>query len=311
MQSQPLFARPMQSDDDFWKVRNFLVTTYAITPLGFNWDVRRWDGSRFHDEAPAWENRFKDRVQLWETGAGELVAVVNPEGEGNAHLQLHPDFRHLEAEMLAWAEAHLAKANQEGLNQLEIYVHEYDLQRQELLASLGYSKLASGGAVRRLQLASHNFVQPAFDPGYRLATTQASDLANCQRIADLLNAAFNRNFHTAIEFQNFTRMAPCYRPDLDLVAVAPDGSFAAYVGIAYDEVNRHAAFEPVCTHPDHRRHGLAQALMQEGLLRLRALGAVDVIVDTGDMVPANRLYDSIGFSEVQRGRNWCRIPIYV
>ena len=78
MHSQPLFARPMQSDDDFWKVRNFLVATYAITPLGFNWDVRRWDGSRFHDEAPAWENRFKDRVQLWETGTGELVAVINP-----------------------------------------------------------------------------------------------------------------------------------------------------------------------------------------------------------------------------------------
>ena len=44
--------------------------------------------------------------------------------------------------------------------------------------------------------------------------------------------------------------------------------------------------------------------MVEGLHRLKALGATDVIVDTGDMIPANRLYDSIGFTEVCRGHTW-------
>lgn len=305
-QAQSITSRPMQSDEDFWRVRNFLIATYPITPLGFNWDVRRWDGSRFHDEQPAWENRFQGKVQLWETGEGQLVAVANREGEGDAHLQMHPDFRHLEAEMIAWAEAHLANCNPEGKQQLEIFVFDYDQQRQHLLERLGYSKLTHGGVTRRLTLANHRFELPQIAETYTLRTTQSDDLANCQHIADLLNAAFNRNFHTAIEFQNFTRFAPCYRPDLDLVAVASDGTFASYVGIAYDEVNRHAAFEPVCTHPNHQRHGLARTLMLEGLLRLRSLGAADVIVDTGDRVPANRLYDSIGFSETQRGSVWCK-----
>lgn len=44
--------------------------------------------------------------------------------------------------------------------------------------------------------------------------------------------------------------------------------------------------------------------MVEGLQRLKALGAVDVSVDTGDMIPANRLYDSIGFTEVCLGHGW-------
>ena len=44
------------------------------------------------------------------------------------------------------------------------------------------------------------------------------------------NAAFGRTFHNAAEYQNL-RFAPCFRRDLDLVAVAPDGSFAAYIGI--------------------------------------------------------------------------------
>ena len=91
------------------------------------------------------------------------------------------------------------------------------------------------------------------------------------------------------------------------MAVAPDGTFAAYVGVPYDEANKCGIFEPVCTHPDHRRKGLARTLMLEGLQRLKTLGAVDVHVETGDMIPANRLYDSIGFTEAYKGFVWRKI----
>ena len=89
--------------------------------------------------------------------------------------------------------------------------------------------------------------------------------------------------------------------------MAADGAFAAYVGIPYDERNELGIFEPVCTHPGHLRKGLARALMQEGLLRLDALGARQAMVDTGDMVPANRLYEAIGFSETCRGLYWRKV----
>lgn len=304
LQMTQITNHPLQGDADFWRVRDFLVATYPCTPLGFNWDVRRWDGSRFHHATDDWAVRCAGRVQLWETANGQLVGVVNADGEGDAHLQLHPDFRELEGAMVAWAEAQLAAPNVAGRRQLEIFVYDDDSQRQQLLAQRGYNQMSYGGAIRRLRVAEHQEAPTALAAGYTLRTTEPAQLADCQRIADLLNAAFNRDFHTAIEFQNFTQQAPCFRPDLDLVAVAPDGAFAAYVGIVYDERNRRAIFEPVCTHPDHRRHGLARALMVEGLQRLKALGAVDVSVDTGDMIPANRLYDSIGFTEVCLGHVW-------
>ena len=84
-------------------------------------------------------------------------------------------------------------------------------------------------------------------------------------------------------------------------------TLAAYVGVPYDATNRLGIFEPVCTHPNHRRRGLARTLMLEGLRRLQAIGARDVMVDTGDMIPANRLYDSIGFSEVVRVYGWRKL----
>ena len=298
-------ARPIRSEEDFWRVRALLTETMPITPTGFNWNVRRWDGSRFHDSDPNWVGQRQTQIQLWETESGRLVGAIFNEGDGDAHPQIHPDFRYLEEAMVAWAEESLAvPTGSEAQRQLHIFVYEYDRQRTQLLARRGYQRMPYGGVTRRMGLPEPPLESPQIAPGYLLRTTHPDEPADCQRIADLLNAAFNRDFHTAADYHNFTRLAPSFRPDLDLVAEAVDGSLASYVGVPYDGANRLGIFEPVCTHPGHRRRGLARTLMLEGLRRLQAIGAGAVMVDTGDMVPANRLYDSLGFSEVVRGYVW-------
>ncbi|MBK8051348.1 MAG: GNAT family N-acetyltransferase [Anaerolineales bacterium] len=303
-----LTSRPMRDDADYWRMRQLLLDTLAITPIGFNWDMRRLDGQRFYN-ADLEASRILSRpVQLWETASGELVAYALPEGGGDdVHLQVHPDYRYIEEEMFDWAEQHLGGPADDGAGrQLQSYVYTYDAQRQQMLARRGYEQMSYGGMIRHLRLGAQPLAAPEIAAGYTLRTTDASDMADCQRLADLLNAAFGRDFHNALEYHNFTQLAPCFRQDLDLVAVAPDGSFAAYIGVPYDEANRWGIFEPVCTHPDHQRKGLARTLMQEGLLRLRALGAVDATVDTGDMVAANAFYTAMGFTEAYKGYSWCK-----
>jgi len=76
------------------------------------------------------------------------------------------------------------------------------------------------------------------------------------------------------------------------------------VGLTWDPANRRGIFEPVCTHPDHRRRGLALALMRGGLLRLRALEAAGAYVESGSGEPANALYDAVGFTEAYLGHYW-------
>lgn len=297
-----LIARPIQGDRDFWRIRDLLIETHPITPRGFNWDIRRWEGRRFYNPDPA-DPRWKDRACLWETEHGRLVAAAHPEGEGDVYLQIHPDFRYLEDEIFAWAEGHLARPVSSGGLQLETYVYEYDVYRQGLLAARDYRRTDDWGQLRWLRLGRERLPSPVLAQPYALRTTRPEP-DDDRRIADLLNAAFGRDFHNAAEFETFTRHAPSFVRGLDLVAVAPDGTFAAYVGIPYDQVNRRAIFEPVCTHPDHRRHGLALALMHEGFRRLQAMGACEVTVDTGSMEPANRLYDATGFAERYRGYYW-------
>ena len=86
--------------------------------------------------------------------------------------------------------------------------------------------------------------------------------------------------------------APLYRRDLDLVAVAPDGAVAAFATIWFDDVSRTAYFEPVATVPAHRRHGLARAVMVEGLHRLQRIGCRVAFVG-GYSQAANALYASV------------------
>jgi ribosomal protein S18 acetylase RimI-like enzyme len=299
-------SRAYDYNRDFWRVRNLFVETYPITGLGFNWDIRRWDGSFAHRAEMSVDRSGENPMQIWETQAGTLVGIAHPEGGGDAFVDLHPDYREIEEEMLAWAEANLAApvdVDGKTRHQSEIYAWEYDAPRQRLLAARGYEKMSYGGMIRRMRFGKRRLPETIIAEGYWLRTTRPED-GDFQRVADLLNTSFGRTFHSAAEYRNFTRYSPSYRHDLDLVAEAPDGSFAALVGVTYDEQNRRGIFEPVCTHPDHRRHGLARTLMIEGQRRLKALGALEVTVDTGDMAPANALYDALGFTEAYKGYYW-------
>ena len=96
---------------------------------------------------------------------------------------------------------------------------------------------------------------------------------------------------------------PVYRADLDMVAVAPDGSFAAY-GLGWlDAVSGSILFEPVGTAPEHAGRGLARALCAEILRVARELGATQAVVgargDRGYPVP-RRLYEGLGMREATR-----------
>jgi GNAT superfamily N-acetyltransferase len=97
--------------------------------------------------------------------------------------------------------------------------------------------------------------------------------------------------------------SPVHRPELDLVAVAPDGSFAAF-GLGWlDDHSGSLLFEPVGTDPGHARRGLARALCAHMLRVARDLGAGQAVVgprgDDGYPVP-RRLYAGLGMREVAR-----------
>jgi ribosomal protein S18 acetylase RimI-like enzyme len=300
----PVTARPLRDERDWWAIRALLVETHPRVAAGWNWDIRRWDGWRYHRARPLDDRALADAVGLWETPDGRLVGAVHPEAIGEAFLELDPTFRYLEPEMVRWAEDHLAGPPDDlGRSGPALWVLDDDEIRLGLLQDLGYERQAGGAWLRRLSFGAAGPGPSSAPRPYRVRTTVATD-ADCARMAELLNASFGRTVHTAREYRTFVERSPSFVPDLNLVAVAADGSFAAHVGVTYDAVNRHGIVEPVCTHPDHRRAGLARTLLLEGLRRLYARDALTAHVDTGEDVAANALYASCGFTEASHLHRW-------
>jgi len=90
-----------------------------------------------------------------------------------------------------------------------------------------------------------------------------------------------------------------YREELDWIVEAPDGSFAAFCLVWHDVVNGVGLLEPVGTHPEHRRRGLASAACAAALRAVRDDGAsTAVVLAVSD--ESRALYRSLGFVERSR-----------
>lgn len=108
------------------------------------------------------------------------------------------------------------------------------------------------------------------------------------------------------QYARFMRM-PGYDRELDVVAVAPDGTVAAYVNGWLDPVNKIGDFGPVGAREAYRRKGLTRAVLLECLRRMRTRGMDRVCVSTGEQnIAARDLYESIGFRITNRTVEYAR-----
>jgi mycothiol synthase len=297
-------SREYRGEEDYERIRRLLVECYAINGTMHCWGLERLDWWRFNTHAYdelSGSRGWQEDVRLWETKEGKLIGVAHPEDGlqpgrdyGDVFLEIHPDYRYLEDEMFSWVEEHHVANRPDDATvwPLKASVYDYDRQRAELLTRRGYRYLGPGGYKRRCSL-TRSIPTVELPPGYGIRAVDESEM---EAWADVVGAAFNNLLNSAERCRVWLD-APTNRLDLDLVVVAPDGTFGAFCIAWFDEENRIGVFEPVGTHPAHRRRGLGKAVMSEGLRRLQALGATVAYVGVGTGVAANRLYESVGFMD--------------
>jgi ribosomal protein S18 acetylase RimI-like enzyme len=153
---------------------------------------------------------------------------------------------------------------------------------------------------------------PTLPPGFAIHSVtsrkEADDLAALHR------AAFGTP-HMTTERRLVMMSTPEYDPQLDLVAVAPDGQLAAYcmVSISAEENSRTGRndgyTDPVATHPQFRRMGLARALVLTGLNLLRERGMNTAKLSTSsENMAMQRVACSVGF-EIESTTVWFSKPV--
>jgi len=302
-----LKLRPYNSEDDFWRIRQFLRDVFILNNRReLSWQAYRWDYWRWHGIENIGHGPLDKTVFIWETSGGRMAAVLHPENTGVAFSEIHPEFLtdELEEEMLILAEEHLAKPQANGKQKLWVVAHEANQIRQSLLKKRGYELLESTSN-HHSRLVSN--AVPDAKIGYEYTIRSLGDVDEHPARSWVSWKAFHPNepdekYEGWAWYQNVQR-CPLYRRDLDIVAALPNGEIAAFTTIWFDDVTRTASFEPVGVHPNHQRKGLGRAIMYEGLRRLKKLGATLAMV--GSEEPRTlQFYSSIGFSTVEFSREW-------
>jgi GNAT superfamily N-acetyltransferase len=300
--------RAFAGTTDIERITQFLLETYRLYDGLHNWDPRRWLGAVYHrndaDMAKVMRE-MPDNVHIWQDGAGHIVGVVIPEYEGDATLQVHPDYTALEDVILAWAEDHLAVAKDDGKHHIYTWATSDDEARHAVLEARGYARTGAFETMRRRDM-SQPVPDVALPEGY-VARAMRVDEHDQQKMAELLNKAFGRTIHSAEEYRNFQQM-PYYRAQFDRVIEAPDGTLVATAGFTVHEAESFALVEPVATHPDHQGIGLGTAVINDGLREVHEVGLARAYIGAWHANPtANYLYQKLGFTDGIVSKQWGKV----
>lgn len=311
-----LTLRTYQSDDDYWRIRDFLRQVMIANHCReFSWSVARWDYWWWFANPDLEKISLAENVFIWETPDGQIAAVLNPEGHGQVFLQRHPDFisPDLDAAMIALAEDRLTAPNQDDRRQLQIFVDSQDTALHQTLTQRGFQRVDRPGEqeYQHRRLLDLPLPPPIKLPDYTIRPLGSGleFLERCYASGlgfhdDDIQAARDNRDHP--DWYRHIQSAPLYRRDLDLVVIAPDGSVASFCTIWFDDVSRTAYFEPVATVPAHRQRGLGKAMMIEGLHRLKQMGCKVAFVG-GYSPGANALYFSVMGPEYDISEPWEKI----
>ncbi|MFC1420571.1 GNAT family N-acetyltransferase [Streptacidiphilus cavernicola] len=255
--------------------------------------------------------------QLWFSG-GELVAwgwirlphrVRRSDGSAkdvtsaNLVYQVHPDHAGLIDEVIDWygrtavddagrtVERTVVPSAADGFALRRWAAHGYRTDP----ASLG----DTGDWTQLNERTLTELEQPVLPDGFRFRT---ADEAGPEAAVQAHLNAWAPSAYTAESYRGVSRTEP-YRGDLHPLVQAPDGTMAASAIMWLDRANRTAEFEPVGTHPDYRRLGLAKALLLHGMRLARAAGADHATVacqGAPGHPRARALYYGVGFREISR-----------
>ncbi|HEY3507031.1 MAG TPA: GNAT family N-acetyltransferase [Actinocatenispora sp.] len=261
----------------------------GCTPYGATWRRRLWYSG---DELVAWGWAFLPYQVRRNDGS-----VRDVTGSSLSY-QVHPDHTQLVDELIDWYDGEAAglertacPTDAEEFALARWAAHGYESDVAELGDTGGWTQL------NERDLA--DVERPVLPAGFRFVT---ADEAGPEAAVRAHLDAWSPSGYTVQGYQD-VRATAAYRGDLHVLVAAPDGTMAASAIMWFDEANRTVEFEPVGTHPDYRRLGLARALMLHGMHRARAAGATHatvVCLGAPGHPKARALYYGLGFREISR-----------
>ena len=214
--------------------------------------------------------------------------------------------------MMTWAVSAMQRRNQEKgeAQTLDASALETDAPRLAFLERHGFQRQEESSILMSRPL-DEPIPDPILPPGFTIRPMAGE--AEVEAYVALHRAAFGTGNMT-VAYRRTIMSAPDFIPELDLVAVAPNGDLAALCvcQIFSDDSSRadgakEGWTDPVATHPSYQRLGLARALMLHGMRLLKARGIDTAILGTSSENKAmQRTAESIGFRMASNTLMYCK-----
>jgi mycothiol synthase len=256
-------------------------------------------------------------IRLWEDANGKLIGfaqlwISEPAEvtDGWLWFRVHPDVRggDVEAGAIAWGEVRMREvASLRGARvKLRSWTRAENADRISVLESCGFR--VDRYFCRMARSLSEPIAQAQFPEGFALRLFPGEE--DAEAWVEMFNQSFidHWNHHDlTVEKFKYDLTKPSHRKDLDLIAVAADGTFAAFCcgQINVEECDRTGRNEGwiavLGTRRGFRKLGLGRAMLLAILQRLKAAGVETAIlgVDTANPCGALRLYESAGFHNIR------------
>lgn len=261
----------------------------------------------------------RQNVRLWENVAGDLIAYASvwapPEPvdavDGFVWFRVHPAQRWqgIEADILAWAESQIREVAAVHHLPAKLLTHCRNYQTDRIACYEHYGYQYERCFLTMVRSLSDPIAEPKLPEGFRIAQTRGVEDAAAW--VEMYNQTFidHWQFHPhSVEEHTYWLSTSNYCPELDLVAVAPDGTFAAfcygYVDVEQNQQQnrREGWINSLGTRRGFRRIGLARAMLLAGLKRLKTveMDTAKLSVDTQNPNSAQTLYESVGFRQLYK-----------
>jgi mycothiol synthase len=255
-------------------------------------------------------------IRLWEDSDGALIGLgqfwipaTGDPVDGYLWFKVHPDQRDgmIEAEIIAWGEERMREVGRERNVRLELRAGART-DRPEMIVLLERHGFTVSRYFLRMARALHEPIgEPQLPAGFTIRSLAGTHEAAAW--VEMFNQSFidHWNHHDkTVEDRLHWMSESHYNPARDLVAVAPDGTLAAFAfcSISPQENERTGRNEGwvslLGTRRGFRKIGLGRAILLAGLHRLRADGMDTALlgVDAASLTGATRLYESVGFTPV-------------
>ena len=231
-----------------------------------------------------------------------LFYLVGPSEEG----------AELEQEILSWACNRASQINQsEPITFRCRRVREDNPKRISSLERQGFRRDNDRQGLRMIRRLDDVPLDRSLIPqGFKIRHLSGRD--EIEAYVALVNSAIPKA--TSAETHQRWTETPEYIPELDLIAVAGDGTFAAFCQCYYDPLDlmqserREGWTDPIGTAPAYRKKGLARAIVLEALWRLKSRGIEDAVLGVaGSNEVARKLYESIGYRAIYKMYDYVKV----